>query len=108
MNREFPLGAALTVALSALGPPGSSIGPWCDLRDFYELLAWLVGDIPTVEQIPGHTARARTTLLAQYPGLAAAADPPTSDAPDTEVLAWLSGQAQQHGAFLDISRGDPK
>lgn len=104
--RPFPLGAALTVALGALGPPDTGIGPWCELGDFYQLVGWLVGDIPTVEQIGGHTVRARLALLDQHPQLADVSEPPASDAPDTEVLAWLADMERQHGATITIIRGE--
>lgn len=105
MNRQFPLGAALTVALGALGPPHSDYGPFCELRDLYELIGWLVGDIPSVEQLEGHTTQAQTALLAQHPNLGAVADVPPSGAPDSEVLSWLAAQETTLGAAVDITRG---
>lgn len=105
MNRAFPIGAALTVALDALGPPYAGHGLFCELRDLYELLAWLVGDIPTVEQLPGHTAAARVVLLAEHPQLSGATEPPPSGSPDTVVLSWLAAQEALFGATIDITRG---
>lgn len=105
MNRAFPIGAALTVALDALGPPHANHGLFCELRDLYEIIAWLVGDIPTVEQLPAHTAAARTVLLAEHPQLTGATEPPPSGAPDTEVLAWLATQEALFGANITITRG---
>lgn len=104
MTRPFPIGAALTVALDALGPPHTDRGPYCELRDLYELLAWLVGDIPTMEQLPGHTHTARAALLAEHPQLADATDPPPTASPDVVVLAWLTGQEQRYGATVNITR----
>jgi len=106
MNRDFPVGAALTVALDALGPPYTELGPYCELRDLYEIIAWLVGDIPTVEQLPEHTAAARVVLLAEHPQLSGAADPPASGSSDTTVLVWLAAQETQFGATITISRGE--
>lgn len=106
MTRDFPIGAALTVALVAIGPPHSAYGPYCELRDLYEMLAWLVGDIPTMEQLPGHVGAARDALLAAHPQLSAAADPPPSAAPDTDILGWLADQAAQFGDTVTITRTD--
>lgn len=104
MNRQFPLGAALTVALTALGPPHSDLGPWCELRDLYELIGWLVGDIPAVEQLAGHTSAARESLLNQHPDLVHAVGAPPAGAPDATVLAWLAEQEARFGAAVDVER----
>lgn len=103
-GRAFGVGAALTVALDAPGPPHSTIGPWCDLSDLYGILGWLVGDIPTVEQLPATIAAARGLLLAQHPELGDATGAPPSDSPDTEVLAWLAAQEAVFGPTITVDR----
>ncbi len=104
-GRTFPVGAALTVALSALGPPYATIGPYCELRDLYDIVGWLVGDIPTVEQLTGHTGRARTALLAQHPALGDVHGAPASGSPDTAVLSWLAAQEAVFGPTVNIDGG---
>lgn len=97
---DFPIGAALSVALGAVGLSDSAPGPYCTLRDLYAILGRLLGDVPTVEEMPDAAEQARAALLAQHPALSEATLPENTS--DTGILTWLAEQEAAFGATLRI------